>query len=1109
MNIKDNQALAVAIGVVGLLLATVLIVALVSASSDALEDDNIFLGSASDIAIQEPIPDCDNSTADKLQYDAATNDVTCDTTVLGGSAVVFDIGDDGGDDSLDVSEIATTGDTNTIFTESAADKILIAVGSNWPTSDTADALSANPTDCGADTKAETIAANGDLTCAAVDTGDITNDTILEIDLNALDAPADEECLTFEDTAADFEWQTCGGGGGDSVTVNSTAADTTANFLDGDIDFTLVDGGGGGPDDITATVACTDCVTLATETTGNFVATIADAGNSNITVVGSGSENAAITLDVVDVTCTDCLTATEITDIYLLNSGDATTGDIDYNDGATDSPKATFSPASGTAWDIFTDDTSDDLQIEVTSAVEEALDIVNTGAGTVRLVLDGGLTLSSFDCTGNANGGVLTADASGIVSCDDDDGGAGGGDNVTVNSTAADTTANFLDGDIDFTLVDGGGGGPDDVTATVACTGCVDTTDIEDDTITFADISDSSAIDADTTFTAGDGIDLTWTPTHTNGDTNFFTIDSNQTDDGDGTDDFDVFRIELVSESGDAGDTYEGLVIEQEAGTANTVIDAGIRITNLENLADTMAAAILISATTTDAITTAIDVSDAEIGIAINIGANTLDYSTGSLSAADLEILDDTTVTLTTETTGNYVLDVADGTGIDGTASGEGATYTPVLDLTEISSLTWGAGSFTTMTFNAGVTDPILRAATTLLSLEAADFLIDNGNELRLGEPDGAGSNYIAILAPATLAANRTCTLEDDSTPFDPCVSGAGGGDVTDVGDCSTGACFTGASGTTLTSNTDIIIDIDDDNNATESFQVRDGTDSIIFEVQEANNFTFGDGSSGNVNLSFDGDAGSDGFLVWNVTSDTFTSDLGLNITNTGGDSAALALTPDTGTAFSLYVENTGDDLQIEVNTASTETIDIVNAGAGVVDVNIDGTLTGTTAVAGPNVTSGANPGHTHTTTSISALDISDDTDLTAGRSLTLTDDEVLADVELYTETKGVWIGDADGDGDFDAADDLESWYRFDFAATIISIWCETDTGTANLDVQIDDGTPADINGSDIACVSGGIEDTSFAGDTTAGDGDRLDILIGSVASTPGRGSIMVTYTKDD
>ena len=43
----------------------------------------------------------------------------------------------------------------------------------------------------------------------------------------------------------------------------------------------------------------DGVTLGTQTTGNYVATVADAGDGNIIVSGSGSETAAVTLDLAD------------------------------------------------------------------------------------------------------------------------------------------------------------------------------------------------------------------------------------------------------------------------------------------------------------------------------------------------------------------------------------------------------------------------------------------------------------------------------------------------------------------------------------------------------------------------------------------------------------------------------------------------------------------------------------------------------------------------------------------------------------------------------------------------------------------------------------------
>ena len=53
--------------------------------------------------------------------------------------------------------------------------------------------------------------------------------------------------------------------------------------------------------------------------------------------------------------------------------------------------------------------------------------VSATGGTNNLTLSaaGAIILSGFDCTGALNGGVLTADASGAITCDDDDGGAGG------------------------------------------------------------------------------------------------------------------------------------------------------------------------------------------------------------------------------------------------------------------------------------------------------------------------------------------------------------------------------------------------------------------------------------------------------------------------------------------------------------------------------------------------------------------------------------------------------------------------------------------------------------------------------------------------------------
>jgi hypothetical protein len=52
----------------------------------------------------------------------------------------------------------------------------------------------------------------DQQIANMSAGALPNDSILEADLKAVDAASDEECLMYETTTGDFEWQTCGSGG---------------------------------------------------------------------------------------------------------------------------------------------------------------------------------------------------------------------------------------------------------------------------------------------------------------------------------------------------------------------------------------------------------------------------------------------------------------------------------------------------------------------------------------------------------------------------------------------------------------------------------------------------------------------------------------------------------------------------------------------------------------------------------------------------------------------------------------------------------------------------------------------------------------------------------
>lgn len=85
-------------------------------------------------------------------------------------------------------------------------------------------------------------------------------------------------------------------GADFATGGGTATGTNT----GDQTITLTgDVTGSGSGSFTATIAA-NSVALGTDTTGNYVATIADAGSSRITVANSGTETAAVTLDLTDL-----------------------------------------------------------------------------------------------------------------------------------------------------------------------------------------------------------------------------------------------------------------------------------------------------------------------------------------------------------------------------------------------------------------------------------------------------------------------------------------------------------------------------------------------------------------------------------------------------------------------------------------------------------------------------------------------------------------------------------------------------------------------------------------------------------------------------------------
>src|SRR3989344_3498032 len=104
---------------------------------------------------------------------------------------------------------------------------------------------------------------GDISSTGLSTTVIGADKVLESHLKAVDAAGDEECLTFEATVGDFEWQSCASASMTSFTLAGTSG-TPQTITDGNT-LTIAAGAG-----ITTTAGATDTVTVAA-TLGTSVA----------------------------------------------------------------------------------------------------------------------------------------------------------------------------------------------------------------------------------------------------------------------------------------------------------------------------------------------------------------------------------------------------------------------------------------------------------------------------------------------------------------------------------------------------------------------------------------------------------------------------------------------------------------------------------------------------------------------------------------------------------------------------------------------------------------------------------------------------------------------
>lgn len=190
---------------------------------------------------------------------------------------------------------------------------------------------------------ETITLSGDASGSGTTSIAMTiaSDSIEESMLKAVDTANDEECLTYETTTGDFEWQTCSSASGDVTDVGDcTGGACFDGSSDGGTYLRLYDGD------------------------SNYTALVSGNVSGNISIILPTTAG-TLALDG----CTDCFNATEIEDIYLLNSGDSGTGVYDFG-GATSLEIVNGADVTpGTTGQVAIDTTSDQLKYYGGSALQ--------------------------------------------------------------------------------------------------------------------------------------------------------------------------------------------------------------------------------------------------------------------------------------------------------------------------------------------------------------------------------------------------------------------------------------------------------------------------------------------------------------------------------------------------------------------------------------------------------------------------------------------------------------------------------------------------------------------------------------------------------------------
>ena len=751
---------------------------------------------------------------------------------------------------------------------------------------------------------------------------------------------------------------------------------------------------------------------------------------------------------------------------------------------------------------------------------QVLAFINGGwYGVATTTFSDGLTYSNGNVTNDFSTSIddteLTAEDFGDFTCD------GGEDGCTLDAT-------YLTGNETITLSgDVSGSGATSITTTIT-NGAVDSYDLSTSS-PFAD-NDIVRWDSDGTFNGITCAELTGSAD---------LCDGNDAT-GSGVDGYDFSYSQDIgfgvtgSATGTATHFTAGIHASgtsQFSNATSTLLTATTAwLTNLFIGVDTIAeyisdtAGAMFSGNTETGITVTYQDGDNTIDLVVdNLEdlAGTLDIASGGTGATTLNDL----ITLGTHTTGNYIATISGTTNqisVSGSGSESAATTLSIPSLfdisqastTQLSALqaTFGATASSTfdtagnLTLGGTITvggDSINEFAGTGLTVSGNALTADLGTDIAAGEiADGDHGFFSYSSGVATLdtggitSANLAGALSNETgsgaavfgtspTISSPTLSSffgtacSGGQFLTDIGDTGTFTCATPAAGasdvwaTTTGNGADFIYQQD----ATQDFLLGGTASSSASLWHDTSASTTHIGTGGGLTDSFIV-VGPDEDNQWIFGYDVTDGNFEIASSTALGTNTAFEIVQNTLSAIFYGVVVPATNNAIALGTTALSWADLFLGDGSVINWNNgDVTLTHSEdriTIAGGDVVLDIAAGQ------VVGSDIANDT---------ITYSDILDSDQA--DTKCIWFEDPTADDDFNSIWANKTANNF----LLTEIWAESDQ-TVNFDLQIDDGTPADVNGSDISPAAGEAEDTSLSGDTTLAAGEELDLAITSVSGTP-------------